>query len=531
MPVSTYIRFRNLIPVDIGHLHLSELGMSSDNGATQSAIYSITSTIAPTTGSLANLYDGNPTTEAYWEYGGGMPELIIEFQNTSSGIEQFTHIRQASGSVVNDQIASVTIENYSILDGWIPIHSGNINTASSVNTYAEWTKLFSLLITDTVYTTEAVSGWPYISYAVTDTATIIEAITRYYRYLNTQSDSSNMSDTLEYTIFTLYLEAVGLSDSIKSTSHTTSSIADKASILDIVSQAINQIVHDNITGHSNLNLGAALSLVEIADAFSSQDITCSNVILVAELIATIESLNNASSYDITDSGVLSDAYVERVRALAAIIETAQAVSTNTALVRIIQPASDSANLTTEITSAGSLLKALLNDAALATIRLNIGGDLFTGWVLNTETMAPSEYQFADLQFNSACKHGDTYLLAADDGIYQFTEETNVETVMTYIKTGKTDFGSDMRKGVTNAYMVYSAIGQMTLKVTTSANGVLQTNDYAMVPFAATETPDPQRVTIGKGIKSRYWQFELTGANAGCKFDEIGMLPVVLSRRI
>ncbi|MDO9007857.1 MAG: hypothetical protein Q7U80_06520 [Thiobacillus sp.] len=53
----------------------------------------------------------------------------------------------------------------------------------------------------------------------------------------------------------------------------------------------------------------------------------------------------------------------------------------------------------------------------------------------------------------------------------------------------------------------------------------------MLPFAATDTPDPQRVTVGKGLKSRYWQFELTGANAGCTFDEIGMLPVVLSRRI
>ena len=345
------------------------------------------------------------------------------------------------------------------------------------------------------------------------------------------AEAASASDTIANSTFTMYLEAIGLSDSIAAGANTTSSLSDSAVMRDVIRQAINQIVADSAAGADSLNFGAALTLVDIAAAVDTQAPSYNSVMMVAELIATLEAYNGADGYDITESGALSDAYVARVEALVSMIEAAQVVDTGTALVHVMQLATDSAVSADSATSAGSLLNALLNDAVLATIRLNIGGELFTGWVLNADTLAPSEYQFADLQFNSACKHGDAYLLAADDGIYQFTEDAGVETVMTYIKTGKTDFGSDMRKSVTNAYMVYSAAGQMVLKVTTSANGALQTNDYAMVPFVSDDTPDPQRVTVGKGLKSRYWQFELTGANAGCKFDEIGMLPVVLSRRI
>lgn len=344
------------------------------------------------------------------------------------------------------------------------------------------------------------------------------------------TSTANITDVAVAFAEVFIAELVRYDVSLAAGANTTATFADSAVIRDTIQQAINQIVADAANGTDAVNLGAALTLVDIANAVQTQTSTYNSVMLVAELIATLEAYNGADGYDITESGGLSETYVARVEALAAMIEAAQAVDTNTALVHVMQTAADSADGVTTITSAGSLLNALLNDAVLATIRLNIGGELFTGWVLNADTLAPSEYQFADLQFNSACKHGDTYLLAADDGIYQFTEETGVETVMTYIKTGKTDFGSDLKKRVVNSYMVYSASGQMVLKVTTSEFGNLVTRNYRMTP-QADDTTDTRRIDIGKGIKSRYWQFEVVGEGVDCDIDEIGMLPIVLSRRL
>ena len=349
--------------------------------------------------------------------------------------------------------------------------------------------------------------------------------------LKEYADSASASEAL------VDLFAARLGDGIHATtimgsmSNTTAALTDSTTLTDIIRQVVNQIVADTADGADTLNLGAALTLVDIANAVATQTSTYNSVMLVAELVATLEAFNGADSADIVEAGVLSDAYAARVAALVALLESAQAIDTNTTLVHVMQSATDSAEGATAITSTGSLISALLSDTALTTIRLNIGGELFTGWVLNTDTMAPSEYQFADRQFNSACKHGDTYLMAAEDGIYEFTEDTGVESVMTYIKTGKSDFGSDLKKRIVNSYIVYSATGNMVLKVTTSEYGQLQTRNYRLVPPRNSETTDVRRVDIGRGIKSRYWQFELVGDGVDCDIDEIGMLPIVLSRRI
>ena len=550
MPVmTTYTRFSNIVPVGGVDLRLSELALSID-GVSADAISSVTASVAPTTGSLTNLYDIALATEAHWAAAGGMPSITVATA-LQMGIRTSTHARQGSGSVVNEQIASATIEVSSDEVSWTPIHIGAISAAGAINTDAAWTALavdISENITDTAGTTESLEDNLFFltdsaagadastnqlgaSNAAADTVTSTEDTARHYGYLNSQTDSAAAADTLAASTFTMYLEAIGLSDSLAAGANTTTAITDSAAMLDVIQQAINQIVADAATGADSLSLGAALALADIANAVATQTPTYNSVMLVAELIATLEAYNGADAYDIAESGVLSDAYVARVAALVAMLESAQAIDTNNAMVHVMQSATDTAAGADAITSAGSLLNALLNDAVLATIRLNIGGELFTGWVLNTDTLAPSEYQFADRQFNSACKHGDRYLMAAEDGVYEFTEDAGVETVMTYIKTGKTDFGSDLRKYIPNSYMVYSASGDMVLKVTTSEFGKLQTRNYRMVPPAGGDTTDTRRFDIGKGIRSRYWQFELAGDGVDCDIDEIGMLPVVLSRRI
>ena len=546
MPAITrHDRISNIVVLGGGDLRLSELAIGY-----YTSIVGISSTIAPTTGVLTDLIDYNTATEVVWAVGGGIPSITITV-STSVGAYLATYADQASGGTVNGQIYSAIVESSTDEVSWTVVGNQPWITASAINTYATPSTTLAVIIVenisdiastsealednlfflaDTAGSSDAATNQIGSNVAVADTAVSGESNSFQYAYLNSHTDSANVADTLAASTFTMYLEAIGLSDTLTAGANTTSTLTDSAAMRDIIQQAINQIVADTANGADSLSLGAALTLVDVADAVATQSPSYNSVMLVAELIATLEAYNGADAYDITEAGTLSDTYVARVEALVALLEAAQVVDTNTALVHVMQLATDSADGAAEITSTGSLLNALLADSVLATIRINIGGELFTGWVLNTDTLAPSEYQFADLQFNSACKHGGTYLLAADDGIYQFTEDTGVETVMTYIKTGKTDFGSDLKKRIVNSYMVYSASGQMVLKVTTSEFGKLVTRNYRMTP-QADDTTATRRIDIGKGVTSRYWQFEVVGDGVDCDIDEIGMLPVVLSRRI
>lgn len=369
-----------------------------------------------------------------------------------------------------------------------------------------------------------------VEQVVTDTAAGGDSVLGTVHLWQTATTGAVAADSYVHTVVTMYLEAVGLTDRIASTANTTSALTDRAALTDVIQQAINQLIADSANGTNTFSLGAALALVDIADAAATQTSTYNSVMLVAELIAALEAHNGADGYDVTESGGFSDVYVTRLLAITEILEQRHIDGFDTIEVHTYQLVTDTAATADVGTHVGSLIGALLSDGVVATIHLYVGGELFTGWVLNIDTLAPSEYQFVDRQFNSACKHGGRYLLAAEDGIYEFTDDASVETVMTYVKTGKTDFGSDLKKRVVNSYMVYSASGDMVLKVTTSEFGKLVTRSYR-VSAQADDTTDTRRVDIGKGVKSRYWQFELVGDGVDCDIDEIGMLPVVLSRRI
>jgi alpha-tubulin suppressor-like RCC1 family protein len=344
------------------------------------------------------------------------------------------------------------------------------------------------------------------------------------------SDAAAGTDALVSDVVNWLYDSIAALETLASTSHTTSALATSAAVQDVLIAAFQQLITESATGTDGWLVTQGLDVIDLLVATETVSSTTVAVQALAETIATLEAYNSADKADIVEFSAMADTYVHRVQALVALIEAAQVVDTDTAQVRVIQLTTDTAAGVEALTNTGSFIKAVLADAVLATVRLNIGGELFTGWVLNTDTLAPSEYQFADRQFNSACKHGDRYLMAAEDGVYEFTEATNVESVMTYIKTGKTDFGSDLKKRIVNSYIVYSASGNMVLKVTTSEYGQLQTRNYKMVPPGNSETTDVRRFDLGRGIKSRYWQFELVGDGVDCDIDEIGMLPIVLSRR-
>lgn len=543
MPVVThYVRISNIV-VSGGSGTALNLGDIATNAST--AASAISATIAPSAGAAANLIDNNPATEATWAAAGGRPVLTL----TLGGL--ISTITQTSGTTVAGQIISATVEDSTDNATWTTIGTGPWNTAATANTAAAATVLtvqkvenpvdsaaFAEVYTDNLqYSTDMISTLPEVlgSQTVANYPPIAETPAATDAPLIgvgvADSEAASFTDAITSLAYTFYADTIGLADAVSVMASTTGGLSDSAALTDVIQQAIIQLISDAASGSETLSLSAALTMVDIANAIATPTSTYNSVMLVAEIIAAVEFYNSAPSYDIVDAGVLTDAYAALSKTLAALLDSAQAIDTDTAVIRVLQTSGDTITGTASFVPAGSVLSALLGDGVLATIRLNIGGEVFTGWVLNTDTLAPSEYQFANLSFNSACKWQGIYLLAADDGIYQFTEDVGVESMVTYVKTGKTDFGSDQQKRITDAYISYSASGAMTLKITSTEHGQIVIRNYTMTPPSPDQGTDNVRFDVGKGARSRYWQFELLGSGVDCDIDEIGMLPVILSRRI
>ena len=148
---------------------------------------------------------------------------------------------------------------------------------------------------------------------------------------------------------------------------------------------------------------------------------------------------------------------------------------------------------------------------------------FTTWVMNARNGAVTEYQ--NYAFNSFAKLGDTYIGAADTGVYELVGDTDDgDDIVARIKSGFMQFGGTHLSRLSAAYIAATGEGVMVLKIITKEG---QQYTYQ----ADTRNGRSTKVHMGKGQRSRYFAFELTSAGQDFDLDTLEFVPVVVGRRV
>ena len=150
------------------------------------------------------------------------------------------------------------------------------------------------------------------------------------------------------------------------------------------------------------------------------------------------------------------------------------------------------------------------------------------WVLNLRKQALTEY--GSWQFNSFATFNGQVLAAGASGVVVLgtQDKDNATNIDATVRTGKESFASSLLKRVPRIYTGLSAAGDMHFKTITVEGG---TRTY-LLPYNHVTEVQQRRVPVGKGPKSRYWQFEWKNVN-GCDFsvDDVLVYPVKLRRRV
>ena len=147
------------------------------------------------------------------------------------------------------------------------------------------------------------------------------------------------------------------------------------------------------------------------------------------------------------------------------------------------------------------------------------------WVVNYETNA--HWRYENFQFNSfATFNGITYG-CKDDGIYALNGSTDNGTAIdAKVTTAVTDFDNSQKKHMLKSYLGVKSDGDLLLKILAEGGNVY----YYGVDKTRTSIGGT-RVNIGRGLASRYWQFELLNVDgADFELDAIEFFPVITSRR-
>jgi hypothetical protein len=147
----------------------------------------------------------------------------------------------------------------------------------------------------------------------------------------------------------------------------------------------------------------------------------------------------------------------------------------------------------------------------------------TTWAINTRTGAVTEYTNYD--FNSFAKMGNKYLAASSDGLYELLGDDDDGTdIISKMKTGFAQFAGSHLCHFKAIYLGVRNGGSYYLRIET-AEGTNTTYELVAEDMKTT------RVQVGKGLRARYFSFELENVD-GQDFDleSIEFVPMVVQRR-
>jgi hypothetical protein len=298
------------------------------------------------------------------------------------------------------------------------------------------------------------------------------------------------------------------------------------------------LVAEAITGNVGLAMALGSQLIDQAQAADVPLSLRQLAVDVAETLVALASLASGQTYDFLETAAANDVVTPRITALALILESLTATATPAAALTLMSVVEEGAAADDTPTTLAAYL-ALITEAVNTGVLLKLGDDYYVGWVLNPEGMqtkngpVPTVSQYQNYPFNSLARIGSRYFAAGADGLYELTGSTDAGApIVGYLKSGKLDFGSAMQKRMDSAYFAVATDGTVRLKVITHEDGANVETWYQVTSRDEGEVAENIRLKIGKGLRSRYWQFELVVDEASSfELEEMQLIPMMLTRRL
>ena len=177
-------------------------------------------------------------------------------------------------------------------------------------------------------------------------------------------------------------------------------------------------------------------------------------------------------------------------------------------------------------SVGQILNILINERVSFAISVEINGELYYAWVVNTETLDTTQY--SNYGFESFCELDGEYFATDGASIYRLSGDDDAGAAIdAEISLGATDFGSAFQKGVQDVFFGFASDGKLLLKVVTDeqVENWYELDDTEGGVHGA-------KLKVGRGLKARYWRFKVRNVKGSdFELDSIRMVPVSTGRRV
>ena len=320
----------------------------------------------------------------------------------------------------------------------------------------------------------------------------------------------------------LVLELVGMRSSNAVNMRYAQVAIDTAAMTQVLAAAFPKVLTDN-TGVASVLSGAyALTVIAGLGLVSSPTPAMKYTRIINDLIKIHDSLRNFFSGSVVEGLGLASTLARTYRPAPVMIDTVglASVLTTSMTFRIIL------NENLQLTDA-QLLHMIFSGVVAENVQITAAylspGDNFTTWTVNTRTSAVSEYR--NYKFNSFAKLGTGYVGANSSGVYKLSGDKDVAAnIIADIKSGMMELGGFKFSSFSAAYVGIRGTGDFVLRLVTG-EGVVR--DYAL----KAQNMKTTKVNLGKGLRAKFFAFELISAGADFDLDGVELIPIIAQRRV
>lgn len=343
-----------------------------------------------------------------------------------------------------------------------------------------------------------------------------------YALLLTQNTVLGATTTYVFKPGALVREVVTLADVQTPSWRFVGTLTDRPLIADAIATAYPVSVADTAT---ILDAAAVVRSILVLEALRIIDPTttaASFYVELADILATADDLRRFLGGSLADTFTIGDA-TAYAPILGKVISESITLSDLAAGKLIFRITADETFALDDATALKAIFRPVVTDGVEIAIGYIEPNGSFTTWAINTRTGAVTEYQ--NYSFNSFCQNGHKYLGASASGLYELDGDDDAGSdIIAQIKSGFAQFGGSKYSSFKAAYLGMRGDGDIILKLETGDN---KSYTYQTVIQDMQST----KVRLGKGLRARYFSFELISTGPDFDLDTVEFIPLVAQRRV
>jgi hypothetical protein len=333
--------------------------------------------------------------------------------------------------------------------------------------------------------------------------------------------AARLADTLRFTA------------SATTFSTQTALLTSAVGIADSRLTALVVMVAESLTTDDEIRFREAIQVAEQLFLSGSAETFYNAVEEVRDFLLLVDTAVNAASAVVSDTVSLATSVATTLRSLNELLDSITLADTVQQQRTVFVEETATADFTDSIEQTAQFFAENLDIMNFFSL-LKTPAELVQGWVMNTEGAMPIS-QYDNYDFNSLAYAPHEMIGTNDTGVYTLSGEDDAGTdIAAHIKSLMIDFATSRMKRLSAAWVGYKADGELILRIRAADPATEALVEYCFVgrKTDGMATPMENRFKIGKGMRSRYWQFELVNVDgADFELDTVELYPIRLDRRV